>query len=118
MFVLIIKVPISGVSMTKPASGSTANTVLGRNSTFQCKTSDGLPAATVLWYKDDGDFGIVDEFILTEAVSTTKGLVLVSSALIFTPTIDDHSKRIFCTANNTETILVSARRPTLNVQCM
>lgn len=117
MFLLILEVPISWVSMTKPASGNTANTILGRNSTFQCKTSEGLPAATVLWYKDEGDFGTVDEFIFTEAVSDTEGLVIVSSTLTLTPTIDDHNKQIYCTANNTETTLLTTRILKLNVQC-
>lgn len=114
-------VPISEVTITNPAIGDTVNTTADRSSTLQCKTSGGLPAATVSWYIASNNSYPAADFLLEGAYfenkNTTEGVIEVTSTLEFTPKLTDHYKRIFCVANNTETIFETERKPLLIVNC-
>lgn len=117
---LIFQVPISSVTMTQPARGDIVNIIAGRNSTFRCKTSEGLPASTILWFKDadaNKSYGAFFGEARSSASNTSEGLFIVESTLTFSPAIEDHKKGIYCTANNTNTSFVSSRQLLLNVLC-
>lgn len=90
--------------------------------TFECTTAEGLPAATVRWYKmqetssNNNDTAIVNNITVTRN-NTSDGLVSVKSTLRFSPTKADNGIKIYCAANNSVYIVISARKPLLNVQC-
>ena len=89
--------------------------IAGRATTFSCVTSGGLPAASIICYKDTGNPDSTDDTILTgatSAITTVNGLQVTTSTLIYTPAIQDDSMRVFCVAD-----VFTSSQPTLNVQC-
>ena len=111
-------VPITRVTLTEPTSGI-IKVIAGRATTFRCVTSGGLPAASIRWYKDTGNPDSTDDTILTgatSAITTVNGLQVTTSTLVYTPTIQDYRKRVFCVAFNINELLTS-NQAVIDVQC-
>lgn len=105
--------------MTIPTNAN-IKVIAGRSLTFQCVTSGGVPNATVRWFKDGGNPGSSDDEQLVGSRTETfieEYVVVTTSQLLYTPSIQDQNQRIFCVANNTEVVFESDLQPTLDVQC-
>jgi len=116
--VLSPSVPITRVTLTEPTSGN-IQVIARRNITLRCVTSGGLPAASIRWYKDTGNPDSTDDTILTgatSAITTVNGLQVTTSTLVYTPTIQDYRKRVFCVAFNINELLTS-NQAVIYVQC-
>ncbi|XP_052810895.1 hemicentin-1-like [Mya arenaria] len=101
---LIVTVPITSVSLTKPTE-STVTMNAGTSETFICRTSGGLPKATIKWFKVTGNTcsqsgtEIVSS-VSSPTVSVLDNLKLVESTLTFTALSTDNQLRICCSASN------------------
>ncbi|WAR08697.1 CD166-like protein [Mya arenaria] len=97
-------VPITSVSLTKPTE-STVTMNAGTSETFICRTSGGLPKATIKWFKVTGNTcsqsgtEIVSS-VSSPTVSVLDNLKLVESTLTFTALSTDNQLRICCSASN------------------
>ncbi|XP_052803166.1 hemicentin-1-like [Mya arenaria] len=103
---LNVRVPysITAVSMTAPQDSSvTVNA--GDSTTFKCRTSGGLPQATIKWFKVTGDTCSqsgteITSSVSSPSVSVVEGLKQVESTLTFTASGTDNELRICCIASN------------------
>ena len=88
---------------------------------FVCKTSGGLPAATVRWFKDQSTTVTTDDVEITNFATSTSttidDLISVTSTLKYSPGKGDNGMKIYCTARNYVNTLTSDRKPQLNVLC-
>ncbi|WAR05676.1 hypothetical protein MAR_021045, partial [Mya arenaria] len=90
--------------MTAPQDSSvTVNA--GDSTTFKCRTSGGLPQATIKWFKVTGDTCSqsgteITSSVSSPSVSVVEGLKQVESTLTFTASGTDNELRICCIASN------------------
>ncbi|XP_052806781.1 cell adhesion molecule 2-like [Mya arenaria] len=101
---LYVQVPITAVSMTAPTD-STVTINAGDSETFKCRTSGGLPQATIKWFKVTGNtcsqYGMeLKSSVSNSSVIVVKGLRQVDSTMLFNATSTDNGLRICCTASN------------------
>ncbi|WAR05060.1 hypothetical protein MAR_020429 [Mya arenaria] len=97
-------IPITAVSMTAPTD-STVTINAGDSETFKCRTSGGLPQATIKWFKVTGNtcsqYGMeLKSSVSNSSVIVVKGLRQVDSTMLFNATSTDNGLRICCTASN------------------
>ncbi|XP_052806534.1 uncharacterized protein LOC128235777 [Mya arenaria] len=117
---LNVQVPITAVSMTAPTD-STVTINAGDSETFKCRTSGGLPQATIKWFKVTGDTCSQSGTELTSSVSSPSvsvvdGLKQVESTLIFTATRTQNGLGICCTASNVAGMQRVSRTKPLDVR--
>ncbi|XP_052803461.1 hemicentin-1-like isoform X1 [Mya arenaria] len=103
---LNVQVPITAVSMAAPTD-STVTMNAGDSETFKCRTSGGLPQATIKWFKVTGNTCSqsgteIKSSVFSPTVSVVEGLKQVESTLTFTATGTDNGLRICCIASNVE----------------
>ncbi|XP_052803200.1 hemicentin-1-like isoform X3 [Mya arenaria] len=101
---LNVQVPITSVSLTEPTD-STVTMDAGTSEKFICRTSGGLPQATIKWFKVAGGTCSQSGMAITSSVSiptvsVLDGLKLVESTLTFTASRKDDGLRICCSASN------------------
>ncbi|XP_052803654.1 fasciclin-2-like [Mya arenaria] len=95
---ITVQVGITGVTLY-PATDP-LNVIENTETILQCRTSGGLPAASVKWFIQRT--GHVQNFTLhsTNTYQEEDNLNVTLSTLNFTPLKSDHSGQIFCSANN------------------
>ncbi|KAH3735588.1 hypothetical protein DPMN_042124, partial [Dreissena polymorpha] len=94
---LQLLIGITGVTLS-PAS--TVKIIAGSTGTLVCKTSGGLPSATVSWFRrtSTGDVNITS---MSESISSKEtGLSVVTSTLTLRPPKDNNSMLVICSASN------------------
>ncbi|XP_052769197.1 uncharacterized protein LOC128209277 [Mya arenaria] len=104
--IVSVSVPIKEVIMTDPTE-STVTMNEGTSETFKCKTSGGLPQATIKWFKVTDNTCSQSGLEITSSVSSpfvtdVDDLKQVESILTFTAIGSDNGLRICCTASNVE----------------
>ncbi|XP_053389931.1 uncharacterized protein LOC128552886 [Mercenaria mercenaria] len=119
-----VQVPITSVTMVEP---STSPVTVNENTEveFKCQTSGGLPAASVIWYKDSGTAGdFSDDTEITSSIESNLGntinnLIEVTSVLRYSPSRNENRWHVYCNASNSlvQTPIASSRKMLLNVQC-
>ncbi|XP_052805732.1 uncharacterized protein LOC128235056 isoform X2 [Mya arenaria] len=97
-------VPITAVTMTDPTI-LTVTIDAGSFEIFKCRTSGGLPMATIKWFKVTGDTcsqsgAEITSLVSSSSVSDVEGLDHVESILTFTASSKDNELRICCMASN------------------
>ncbi|WAQ93731.1 IGDC3-like protein, partial [Mya arenaria] len=97
-------VPITAVTMTDPRV-LTVTMDAGSFETFKCRSSGGLPMATIKWFKVTGDTcsqsGVdITSLVSSSSASNVEGLEYVESILTFTASSKDDGLRICCMASN------------------
>ncbi|XP_060575525.1 synaptogenesis protein syg-2-like [Ruditapes philippinarum] len=117
-----VQIPITSVELITPTSSIV--TVMEKTETeFKCKTSGGLPEATVTWYKNNGTSSQPgDEVAIYALISsssvTVNGLKEVTSILRYLLSRNENGFTVYCKASNTagQTPIISTRKPQLNIQ--
>jgi hypothetical protein len=119
----LTSVPITSVEVITPIS-SIITVNENTEIELECKTSGGLPAATVIWYKNGGTSSqqgnevAINSLIWSSSINVN-GLEEVISNLKYTPSRNENGWRIYCKARNVvgQALIVSTRKPQLNVHC-
>ncbi|WAR06060.1 hypothetical protein MAR_021429, partial [Mya arenaria] len=111
---ITVQVGITGVTLY-PATDP-LNVIENTETILQCRTSGGLPAASVKWFIQRT--GHVQNFTLhsTNTYQEEDNLNVTLSTLNFTPLKSDHSGQIFCSANNVGMEKNSAKLSITNVR--
>ncbi|KAH3883515.1 hypothetical protein DPMN_007474 [Dreissena polymorpha] len=114
---ITVQVPITSVSFTNPAVDNSVDVVDKDTRTFTCRTTGGIPAANVTWYKTSGSS---ETAIITDVTSSQNTLadktVLVTSTLSYTAMRVDHGSKMLCRASNVVSeVKKSTREILLNI---
>ncbi|XP_053373002.1 nephrin-like, partial [Mercenaria mercenaria] len=119
-FTIAVQVPIQNVTMTSP-TGSVVTVQENIETVFVCRTSGGLPAATVRWFRDQTTSNITDDveittYATTSISKTNDNLLYVTSVLRYAPQKYENGMKIYCAANNSAETLLSTKQVLLDVQ--
>ncbi|XP_052218337.1 carcinoembryonic antigen-related cell adhesion molecule 5-like [Dreissena polymorpha] len=95
---------ITGISLLPV---STVNIIADTIGTLVCRTSGGLPAAKVTWFKEASTGRVNLTSFSTSEASMQDGLIVVTSTITLRPSKNDNSIRIYCNASNIGALYIS-----------
>lgn len=108
--------------MTSPANGTSLMIDEGLSFELECIVARALPAADILWYKDNKTpSNIYDDISIlatnTGITNNTDRTYSTTSKLRYIATSLDNGMRIYCGNKGTAGVVMSAQKPLLDIKC-
>ncbi|KAH3826125.1 hypothetical protein DPMN_128018 [Dreissena polymorpha] len=109
-----VQVPIGHLQLSP--TFDPVSLIVNQPTTFKCTSDFGRPNPSIYWFKDNTTDDVADGINITAFSSTsTTGVNITISTLIFTPLKSDLGMRLYCSGNNGGPSVTSNIRPLINL---